>query len=195
MDIKYNKVILYCSQSDGVVADIMNKSVHYAKIDFIREKYGESSGVFLSAYSWYVQNAGRLVSKPEEAESAIWAYPDVKLLDRHEGSSILELEVPLPEVLFFLMYDWNKVLNMCYVGRSEEEEMRFKEKLDRYGINYEGDVFIKPFYPSLKKEVIQSWNSLFRFDEKIKSGDTQDLSHIQAGLWKIEKEWVLSRDI
>ena len=192
VDIKHNKVILYCSQSDDVVSNLMSQGIHYAKIAFIREKYAEASGVFLSAYSWYVQNAGYLIPKPDDAESGIWAYPDIAMLDRHEGSSILELEVPLSEVLFFLISDWNKVLNMRYMGRNEEGETRFKEKLDRYGIGYEGDVFLKPFYPSLKKEVIQSWNALFRFDEKIKNGETQNLPHIQAGLWKIEKDWVLS---
>lgn len=194
MDNKNNRMTLYSSQSDEIVAALRNGGTHYAKYKYIREKYGEVSEVFLAAYGWYRAAASRIVPAPPEGESGIWAYADPRFLDRAQGYSILKLSVPTDEAVFFSMRDWNRVLNLRFIGETEEEERAFEEKLARHGVKYEGDICLKPFYPQLRSELLKSWNRLFRFHEEIKAGSQGVPPDIQAGLWKISPEWVIDWD-
>lgn len=194
MDNANSKIILYSSQPLEIAGLLRNKAIHYAKLEYIREKYGEVSEVFLAAYSWYRAEASRLVPRPPEAESGIWAYADLKFLDTAPGYSILKLAVPADEAVFFSMRDWNRVLNLRFIGETEEEERVFEQKLSRFGVKYEGDIYLKPFYPQLKSELIKSWSRLFRFHEAIKAGLRDIVPDIQAGLWKIDPEWVIDWD-
>lgn len=194
MDNPNNRITLYSSQSDEIAAALRNGDTHYAKEKYIREKYGEVSEVFLAAYSWYRAEASRLVPRPPEAESGIWAYADLKLLDRVPGYSILKLSVPADEAVFFRTRDWNRVLNLRFIGETEEEERVFEEKLARHGVKYEGDIYLKPFYPQLRSELIKSWSRLFRFHEAIRAGSPDIAPDIQAGLWRIVPEWVAAID-
>lgn len=193
MDRQDNRVTLYCSQSDEVVGNLRRDGVHHAKIAFIRKKYEETADTYLFAYNWYAANAARIVPRPEEAESGIWAHADPMFFERHKGYAILKLDVPLERAVFFRMSDWNKILNFRYVG-TPEEERAFAEKLQKHGVGYEGDVVMKPFYPQLKGELLRSWDALFRFDAKIKSGESAEIPDIQIGLWELRSEWVREWD-
>ena len=66
--------------------------------------------------------------------------------------------------------------------------------LEKQGINYEGDLFRKPFYPQLKQEVIKSWQNLFRFHQPIvdalHQGSELPIKDIQAAIWKLPKDWI-----
>lgn len=188
-------VKLYSSQSSNIVQRIQQGNTHYATMDGIRKKYGEEvAPIFTGAYNWFIRQAEQLVSRPSEAESAIWGYLDLYNLERHAGYQILELEVPLQQVIFFKMADWNKVLNQRFLGVTEQEDSAFAEKLEKQGINYEGDIFRKPFYPQLKQEVMKSWLNLFRFNEQIhhaiEQGQQLSRQDIQGELWQIPSTWV-----
>ncbi len=186
-----NSIILYSSQTNDVFRIIKTEGIYFAKFKFIKEKYGEVSDVFLNAYGWYNENADKIVKKPKEAESGIWAFKDVHFLELNDNSTILKLKVPLDEVIFFRMSDWNKVLNLRYIGLDEEEEKIYEKKLINMGIKYEGDVFLTPYYPLLKRDLIKSFNNLFRFNESIKEGKLNTIPDIQAGLWQIKKDWIV----
>ena len=194
MDSGVRFVTLYSSQPGGIVEKLRRGETHYAKIALIREKYGEVADVFTNAYRWYAERASTIVPRPDEAESGIWAYADIGYLDRDEGCRILGLKVPADKAVFFLMSDWNKVLNLRYVGRSPAEEREFEAKLLKHGVRYEGDVYLKPFYPLLKGELLRSWEALFRHDRDIRQGGGEGIPDIQAGLWELRREWVADWD-
>ena len=110
-------VMLYSAQPAMIVQKIAQGNTHYAKLAQIREKYGEEiAPVFTQAYNWFVRQAEQMVSRPSEAESAIWVYHDLCYLEQHAGYEIIKLNVPLTEVVFFSMADWNKVLNQRFLG-------------------------------------------------------------------------------
>ncbi|WP_371363728.1 hypothetical protein SRRS_46120 [Sporomusa rhizae] len=190
MDSRHNQITLYTTQTDEVVQHLLEQGYHYVKLEYITRKYAEVSGVFLQAYSWYTENAQRILPKPKQAESAVWSFCDVKYLERHPGCQILKLCIPLESAVFFRMSDWNKVLNLRYIGESAEEEVKFAEKLARYGIGYEGDVHTTPFYPHLKKEIRNSWQKLFRHDQQVKETGSSLYSDMQAGLWYLDRQWI-----
>ncbi len=188
-------VTLYSAQPAVIVQNIEQGNTHYAKLAQIREKYGEEiAPVFTQAYNWFVQQAEQRVSRPSEAESAIWAYHDLRYLEQHAGYEIIKLNVPLTKVIFFSMADWNKVLNQRFLGCSQQENADFAHKIEKQGISYEGDVFRKPFYPQLKQEIVKSWQNLFRYHQSVigalTQGDELPVKDIQAAIWEIPKNWL-----
>lgn len=191
MDYQDNQVRLYTSQSNIVVEKLQASGRHCVAETFIREKYEETSHVFLQAYRWYRQQAAEIVERPADAESGIWTFLDVSYLDRSPDAQILQLQVPLEKVVFFRMSDWNKILNLRLLG-TEEEQRRYRDKLKTYAVPYEGDVYTTPFYPHLKRELTGSWEKLFQYDEDIKRNKILPFADFQGGLWEIRREWVVS---
>lgn len=188
---------LYTSQTHEIVQRLADGQPHQVKMQFIRQKYGEVAQVFTDAYSWYTRHAVQIVPKPDEAESAVWSFRDLHNIERHTDSTILQLTVPLDQAVFFCMADWFKVLNLRYIGQNAEEERTFADKLTQQGINYEGDVYRKPFYPLLKRELVNSWQNLFRHHDAIREalsqGENPGVVDVQAGLWEIRPEWVVAK--
>lgn len=189
MDCKDRYIELYTVQPEKIADSIRKGHCHYAKMKYIEDKYGDVKGVFLNAYHWYVRQASAIVERPEQAESGIWTFVNKRYVKQHPGYQVMKLRVPVEEAVFFRMSDWNKVLNLRYVGKTKEEEDTYSEKLEKYGITYEGEVCDTPFYPQLKGELTASWNNLFRFDQKVKSGGPVEFEDMQAGLWCIKTEW------
>ena len=188
-------VTLYSTQPYAIAENIRQGNTHYAKLDSKQEKYGEEvAPIFTQAYNWFVRQAEQIVTRPPEAESAIWVYHDLHLLEQHSGYEIITLDIPLTEVIFLKMSDWNKVLNQRFLAINDQENVDFANKLEKQGINYEGDLFRKPFYPQLKQEVIKSWQNLFRFHQVIQDALHQDnelpIKDIQAAVWKLPKNWI-----
>lgn len=191
MDYSDNKVTLYTSQSQVVIDKMLKSGRHVVENAFIKEKYGEASHVFLQAYSWYRQNAVSIVERPSDAESTIWTFLDLKYLDYSADSQIIKLSVPIEKVVFFRMSDWNKILNLRLLG-TEEEQAKYSEKLKKYQVAYEGDVYTTAFYPHLKTELVRSWQKLFQYDQAIKETKTLPFEDIQGGIWELRNDWVES---
>lgn len=189
MDKGNYKIKLYTSQSDIVLQTIENEGVCYSKKEFVRKKYLESAPIFITAYSWFVEEAKKIIPKPEKAEYPYWAFKELYNLDDSVYGNVLELNVPLEEAILFDLFDWNKIICMKYIGVSEKDEMEFKETIKKFGLK-ETDIMLTNFYPELKQSIIESWKRLFRNHENIKNGNEERIGGVQAGLWRIKKEWI-----
>lgn len=189
MDYKDNQVILYTSQSQVVIEKLLKRDRHIVERTFIQEKYGEVSQAFLQVYSWYCQNASQIVERPTDAESGIWTFLSLKYLDCSADAQLIKLHVPIEKIVFFRMSDWNKILNLRLLGTTEEEH-QYANKLKKFNVAYEGDVFTTPFYPHLKSELVQSWQKLFQYDSKIKETRVLPFEDIQGGLWEVRRSWI-----
>ena len=100
------------------------------------------------------------------------------------SSVLLELSVPADQMICFDLREWQKILGLSFLGSREETEA-FQRKLKRFGIREVSDVFGSGFYPSLRREVINSWQNLF--------SDTAIYEeYIQGAAWCIRKEWIIS---
>lgn len=180
-------VTLYSAQTDVVAAVIERDGICYSKAEYIRKKYQESAPIFLTAYSWFVSQMPNYVKKPDGAEYPYWAFKDLYNVD--QSDNILNLTVPSDEAVFFDMMDWNKVMQLRYIGENEEDEKKFFMELAQRGLNW-NDVMLTSFYPEWKQKIMKSWERLFRHHEQIKSGDDSCVHSVQAGLWCIKKEWI-----
>lgn len=193
MDHENHTVRLYTSQADVVVNVIEKEGVCYSKKEFVQKKYGESAKIFTTAYSWFVKEAQKIVPRPEKAEYPYWAFDKLYNVDRSGGGRLLTLNVPVEEVILFDLYDWNKILCMKYLGETEQEEKDFRIRMAQCGIS-EQEAMLTSFYPQWKQEIQESWSRLFRYDRRQKAGEETQAGGIQAGLWRIRKEWIVSQD-
>lgn len=187
-----DKIRLYTCQMKNV-CDILDKEgVVHVRREHIAKKYEEVAGIFLEAYDWYINNASVYSEKTEGSQYPYWAFTTSDLAGLYPGSCLLTLDVPVEKTVLFRSEDWNKILNFRYIGKTQEEEEKFRKKVRDQGIAIDMDIFSKPFYAMLKSEVKRSWNNLFRFNDELKAEDKPGYG-IQAGLWEIRKEWVTDR--
>ena len=184
-----DKVILYAAQADAVLKAIERDGRCFSREEYVRRKYGESGPIFLTVYKWFVKEAVKLVPRPEGAEFPYWSFMNLYSLDQSAGTRTLTLCVPRNEAVFFDMYDWNKILCLKYIGENEKDEKQFQEQLEMYGIK-EMDAVLSNFYPMQKQQILKSWQRLMRYHEELLHGNTELVRDIQAGLWRIKKEWI-----
>lgn len=190
MDKERDHVTLYSPQAGPVWQAVIKDGVAYSRREYVQKKYEECASIFLAAYDAYVREAEKIAPRPESYAYPYWAFASVEQLDLSGGGKIMTLSVPIEEVVFFDQYEWYKVLRLSYLGETEEEEADFERKLRMRGIRDSSDVVLKPFYPDLKREITTSWKRLFRHNSAIRSGDTSCVRAVQAGLWRIKKEWL-----
>lgn len=188
MDNKCNKIKLYSAQTKVVFDAIERDNVCYSKAEYVRRKYQESAPIFLTAYSWFVSQMPKYVSKPEGAEYPYWAFTDLYNVD--QSDHVLELEIPEEEAVFFDMMDWNKIMQLRYIGENEADEKEFLNNMKECGLDW-NKVMLTNFYPDWKQKIMKSWDRLFRYHDRIKSGDRSGVHSVQAGLWQIKKEWIV----
>ena len=189
MGYKDNKVKLYTSQSK-IVLDILKEEHLFVRREFIEKKYGEVSNIFLEAYDWYSYKAKDIVKKPQGAGYPVWAFTEAEYAGYYPGSYLITLEVPIKEIIFFRMEDWNKILNLSYLAKDEKDQEKFNIKIKDYNISNESDAFTKPFYPHIKSEIIKSWDNLFTKGNLLNENNLCKVP-LQASLWEIRREWII----
>lgn len=189
MDRQSHTITLYTSQTETVLQVLEQDGVCFSKEAYVRKKYEESAPIFLTAYSFFVQEAGKFAPKPEGAEYPYWAFHDLYNVDASGRAGILKLRVPIEETVLFDVRDWNRILCLKYLGETEEEEKRFQKELDARGLT-ETKIMLTDFYPDWKREIKESWKRLFRHHETLCQGQDVTKNGIQAGLWRLKREWI-----
>lgn len=185
-----NNIILYSAQADAVIQAIERDGRCFSREEYVRKKYGESGPIFLTAYSWFVREAVKLVPRPEGAQFPYWAFHDLYGVDQSGGGNVLKLCVPRDEAIFFNVYDWNKILCLKYIGENQAEEQAFHAEMEQCGIR-ETDVMLTNFYPEWKQRILSSWPRLFRYHKQVSNGDLTGVKNVQAALWQIKREWMM----
>lgn len=151
---------MWTVQGDHVMETLMRDGRYFVKKRYITEKYGSTAWIFQEAYSFFIRRAEQMIHRPKEAESPVWLFMDKRWALPDQNSSLLEVRIPASQIVLFDRRLWNKILNLDYVG-TKEEEMAFAAELKRQGIACSSDVFERPFYPLLKKQIIERWERLF----------------------------------
>ena len=188
MDQKHHTVTLYSAQTEVVRSLLEQEGVCHSKEAYVAKKYGESGPIFLTAYRWFVKETAKRVPPPPGAEFPYWAFRDLYSVEGSAGD-ILKLEVPVEEAVFFDLYDWNRIVQLRYIGESEADERSFQRELKERGLTG-NDVMLTNFYPDLKEQILHSWQRLFRHHEAICAGDASGVGGVQAGLWRLKNEWI-----
>ena len=177
---------LFTAQTQTVLDVIKRDGFSRVKRAFIQQKYGDETWVFQQAYSFFAQHAAQIVAPPEGAESGIWCFRDWRWAVAGAGCVLLELEVPSDQAVLFDSRIWNRMLNLQYVGASPEDEAAFENRIANMGMKSSAEAFSTSFYPMVKREILQSWQRLFG------SAQACPDTYVQAGLWELRDEWIVS---
>lgn len=186
-----NTVRLYASQTEAVWNAVCRDGVAYCAEEYIIKKYEAAAPVFLTAYRWFVEKAQAMVPRPEGASFPYWVFADPMMMETGKSSYVLALDVPVEEALFFDMFDWNQILQFHLLSEDPGEERRFLEELSARGIRA-NDIMLTGFYPDLRQRVLDSWELLFRHHQAARLGNMEGIGKLQAALWQIRRDWVVS---
>ena len=189
MDRQGHTVRLYSAQARPVQEAIRRDGVCYSRAAYVRAKYAESAPIFLTAYTWFTERMPAYVPRPAEAEFPYWAFMDLYSVDA-EGRDVLTLDVPVEEAVFFDAADWTRIMQLRPLADSPAADAAFRDELRQRGLT-PNDVMLTAFYPELKNAVLSSWERLFRHHAAIKAGDRSGIQSVQAGLWRIRREWIV----
>ena len=181
---------LYSAQAEPVYQAILRDGACYSRPEYVQSKYGESAHIFLTAYRWFVEQFPRYVPRPEGAQFPYWAFADLWSVDTSGPGRVLTLEVPADQAVLFDLYDWNRIVQLGYLGLDREEERRWRRELSLQGLR-EYDVMSTAFYPQQRQEILDSWQRLFHHHAALLAGDRTGVGGVQAGLWCIRREWVV----
>lgn len=125
-----------------------------------------------------------MVKPPEGAESLVWLFFDPGWVYLSQDSYLLELSVPRERVVLFDRERWQRVLNLSYVGKEQEDEARFEQKMNQMGVSTYWEVFQSAFYPYLKSEIKKSWERIFDIDNT-------EQTNLGAAVWQLRQEDVV----
>ena len=125
-----------------------------------------------------------MVKPPEGAESPVWLFFDPGWVYLSQDSYLLELSVPRERVVLFDRERWQRVLNLSYVGKEQEDEARFEQKMNQMGVSTYWEVFQSAFYPYLKSEIKKSWERIFDIDNT-------EQTNLGAAVWQLKQEDVV----
>jgi len=179
------KIKLWTQQSEIVKDKLLSEKRTTVKKRYIRKKLDTCADIYLDVYKWLRNEAGKRMEIPDQAQYPIWLTTREELkLPMAEGFVFFELEIPADEIMIFDMLKWDYIVNYLYLPKNDKDRKKFKEKLKKYNISVESDIYLQDFYPMLKKEMTASWERLF--DKDIK------LSDQEVGIcWELKEEWIV----
>ena len=181
-----DRITLFTAQTQTVLDVIERDGYSRVKREYIGKKYGDQAWIFQQAYSFFAQYAPRIVEPPEGAESGIWCFADWRFAVAGTGCSLIELSVPRENAVLFDSRVWNRMLNLRYIGADEADEAAFEQRIAAMGLKSSSEAFSASFYPTVKREILHSWQRLFG------SADNCPDQYVQAGLWELRREWIVS---
>lgn len=182
-----NTVNLYTRQHENSLYELERKGYMSNKAFYVRIHMGDIAEWFLGKYNLFVHLAEKRLPRPSGSEYPIWCSVSQKnCLKPVEKSLVYCLEVPESEVIYFSGIKWDYVLNNLYIPRDAEDRKRFREMLEKRGLNNSFQLIdgkYKGTCPDIEQEIKASWERIFDIEEWNEFA-------VQANLWRIRKEWV-----
>ena len=177
------KVTVWTRQSDKILDDLDTHGRYIVKQSYIRQKMEEHADLVLDVYGWYKRRAAAFSRIPDDVNYPIWvAVSESSLLRLCEDQVMLELSVDEQDLIVVDPYKWDLVINYMYLPKDAADYQRHQDLLHNYQTN-DGKAYMTPFFPMIKREIVQSWDRLFQ-------DMPTDLADKNGTLWEIKAEWI-----
>ena len=184
-----NFVKLWTRQDVRCLEDIEKTGEFFTKRSHLEEKFGEISGYVIDLYTWFVKAAEQIIPKPEHIEFPVWcSIAEESSLAPTQNEPLLELNVPLSEIIYFDGCKWDYALNHIYLPKDEADARVYNEDLLAKGFTL-SDSFMfftgktAHMYPLEQRKIKESWKRVFDIDE-------WDPARVQANIWYIKRDWI-----
>lgn len=184
---KNGKAILFTRQDKRSLDVVEGKGRFINRKSYIEEGFGDISNFFLNPYDWFVKEASKRVSKPDDVEYPIWCAVDWRNCLKAMGDTLIYvIEVPEEEIIYFDGAKWDYVLNEHYVPKDNEDLDAYNRDLKRKGID-NGYEFLRGsyahMYPLESQKVLESRINIFDISE-------WNIFSVQANIWELKEEWI-----
>ena len=177
------KVTVWTRQSVKILDDLQDNGRYVVKQSYIREKMEEHADLVLDVYGWYRRRAAAFCRIPDDVKYPIWvAVSESSLLGLCEEHVMLELSVDEQDLIIIDPYKWDLVINYMYLPKDAADYQRHQDLLHNYQTN-DGKAYMTPFFPMIKREIVQSWDRLFE-------DNPADLKDKNGTLWEIRADWI-----
>lgn len=178
------RVRVWSKQHVSVAEELARTGVYRAKGKYISLDLEEHAPLVLEVYDWLVAHTPAAPYRPEGAEYPVWvSFLREGTMLPGEGAVILELELDPELITQINVAKWGAMLNYSYLPRDEEDARRHQKLLSDYGTS-DARAFMTPFYPQIKREILDSWPRLFDGSVQLGSGLTY------GTIWEIQEKWV-----
>lgn len=181
------KVALWTRQDKRSLEDLKNEGVIRIKRKHLAEKFDQIADYIINLYGWFVNQADKMVPKPEGVEFPVWcSISEEYMLRPTETEIVYVLEVDESEIIYFDGSKWDYVLNHHYVPKDEKDGDEYEKDIASKGFkdSYSFlDENTSHFYPEERKRVMDSWIRVFETDQ-------WDTFRIQANIWEIRPEMI-----
>lgn len=185
--LEIERVTLWTRQHMSSLNQLKKNGVYRAKKEYIEEYFEDIASYYLMLYSWFTEQASRIVPKPASVQFPIWcSVSEEYMLRPVEGTVVYVLEVRRNEIVYFDSTKWDWVLNHLYIPRDEEDLKRYREELKKKGFKDSFSFIDGKYaaaYPLERKKVMDSWMRIFEIDE-------WHPMRVQANIWEIREEQI-----
>lgn len=177
-------VRVWTKQHAGVLEELESTGVYRAKGRYIALDLEEHAPLVLEVYDWLVAHSPAAPLRPQGAEYPVWvSFLREGTMLPGDGAVILELELESEHITRVNVAKWGAMLNYSYLPRDEGDARRHRQLLADYSTS-DARAFMTPFYPQIKREILDSWDRLF--DDSVRLGS--DLAY--GNIWEIQRQWI-----
>lgn len=178
------QITVWTRQHKDVLKELEATGRHIAKKEYINMDLQEHSELVLEVYDWLAKNGPDSNNRPADVSYPVWvSLEDKATMLPGENEVVLELSVDEEKITKINIAKWGAILNYSYIPVDEKDAERHSGLLKMYRTN-DTKAYMTPFYPEIKREIVDSWKRLF--DDRIKMGN----GLCYGNIWEIKKEWI-----
>lgn len=176
---------VWTKQDSRILKNINELGRHVPDERYILSDMSEYKEIMLDLYRWLAKHSPNQVYRPMDSEYPVWvALSKGSLYLPEVGYSVIELEVPDDMITRINVRKWSSILNYSYLSKDKDDELNHRKKLKDMGIS-DTKAYMSQFYPDLKKEIIESWDELFNYE------NDSEKEHYYGIIWEIKAEWII----
>lgn len=185
---KNGYVMLFTTQ-DKRSLDILKTNGRFInKLEYASEHFGDIYEFFKEKYTYFVNEASRIVPKPDDVKLPIWCSVSSKnCLRPNETSISYAIKVPIEKVIFFDGKKWDYVLNNHYVPLNEKDLEDYYKYLKENNLPNPFLILSNNYrymYPEEAKKIEQSYKRIFDVTE-------WNIFSVQANIWEITEDMII----
>ena len=175
---------VWTTQNAAVLEQLNQNGRFIAEERYMRESMEDTSDIMLFVYRWLASHMPTASVRPPDAKYPVWVSLDRETsFQVTEGCVTLELCVEESLIACADINKWTNIINYSYIPCDDADKEAHYKLLTDYGID-DVKALTTPFYPHIRRKVIDSWDRLF--DDSVTLGGAGKYGL----LWEVRKEWV-----
>ncbi|MBR0171578.1 MAG: DUF3841 domain-containing protein [Lachnospiraceae bacterium] len=178
------EITVWTMQNEAVLEQLDQNGRFIAEERYMRQSMEDTSDIMLFVYRWLASHMPTVSVKPPDVKYPVWvALNKETSFKAVDGCVTLELLVDEALMARADITKWTNIINYSYIPLSDADKEAHYKLLTDYGID-DVKAVTTPFYPQIRRKIIDSWDRLF--DDSVSLGG----AGAYGLLWEVKQEWV-----